>query len=460
MDALVEGAAPPRKAAWWCWPLIGLSLLPFSWLVGWLPQEDASPPEVVEVGEANAAAELALLKLQGQVLIASSKVDPSSTQKALKDLSRTVSGDRQVAAFALLESFVGPASLSAATTLERLSPTVSRELAETTARALSEGLDEAGRDRLRRHLGWFAELARGPGLSPPPHDGAIRARAIFVFGVMALAIMGGSCGILAGAVLLVLHLRRTSPEGSAPNAFDPTRHRDGVFLECFALYLGIMTAGALLGEFLHMSIGIVAYGLAVVLPLLWPKARGMGWGEFRAGVGLHRGTGWRREIGAGAVGYLGVLAIASIGVALTVALTIAAEAFASAAPTEGGGGGTQATPGPDVHPVVGWIYEGSLWTKLASFALAAGFAPVFEELFFRGALHRHFRGRFRFLPSALFSGLIFAALHPQGAFAIPALAGIGIGFALLREWRDSLIAPMVAHAINNGCLVGMLWWLL
>ena len=56
--------------------------------------------------------------------------------------------------------------------------------------------------------------------------------------------------------------------------------------------------------------------------------------------------------------------------------------------------------------------------------------------------------------------MIFAALHPQGVFAIPALAGIGIGFSLLREWRDSLIAPMVAHAINNGALVLMLWWVL
>jgi membrane protease YdiL (CAAX protease family) len=56
--------------------------------------------------------------------------------------------------------------------------------------------------------------------------------------------------------------------------------------------------------------------------------------------------------------------------------------------------------------------------------------------------------------------LIFAALHPQGFLAIPALASIGMGFSLLREWRDSLIAPMVAHAINNGILVGMLWLIL
>ena len=127
----------------------------------------------------------------------------------------------------------------------------------------------------------------------------------------------------------------------------------------------------------------------------------------------------------------------------------------------GGGGESGGEPvGPEAHPVVGWMYHGDFWTKLACLGLAAGFAPLFEEIFFRGALHRYFRGRFRFFASALLTGVIFAALHPQGVFAIPALASIGIGFSLLREWRDSLVAPMVAHAINNGALVLMLWWIL
>ena len=34
---------------------------------------------------------------------------------------------------------------------------------------------------------------------------------------------------------------------------------------------------------------------------------------------------------------------------------------------------------------------------------------------------------------------------------------LAFGFALLREWRDSLIAPMVGHAINNGVIVGFMW---
>ena len=248
------------------------------------------------------------------------------------------------------------------------------------------------------------------------------------------------------------------------NAFDPTVGPAGVLFECFALYLGIMTAGSLLGGFLYGMISPISYGLAVIVPLLWPRFRGVRWHEFRAAVGLHRGKGWGKEIFAGMIGYLGVLAIASVGISLTLLLTLVAGYFQGdgGAILPGGGTGAAASPpiGPEAHPLVGWIYEGNFWTRLSCLALAAGFAPLFEELFFRGALHRYFRRRYRFLASAVFTGLIFAALHPQGFFAIPALAGIGIGFSILREWRDSLVAPIVAHAINNGTLVLMLWWVL
>ena len=67
------------------------------------------------------------------------------------------------------------------------------------------------------------------------------------------------------------------------------------------------------------------------------------------------------------------------------------------------------------------------------------------------------RGRLKLLPSALFISLLFAAIHPQSYVVIPALASLAFGFSLLREWRGSLIAPMVGHSLHNGALVG-LWW--
>jgi membrane protease YdiL (CAAX protease family) len=37
--------------------------------------------------------------------------------------------------------------------------------------------------------------------------------------------------------------------------------------------------------------------------------------------------------------------------------------------------------------------------------------------------------------------------------AVPALMALGFIFAMLREWRGSLIAPITAHALNNGMVV-------
>jgi membrane protease YdiL (CAAX protease family) len=464
VPAVSDGSLPPPlpkpcKAGWWAWPLILFSLVPFDLVLApfFAEGETEGVPGTAAI-VADETADLALLKVQAQVVIASAKLDPTAAEAALDDLANLIQGDRGVAAVALLEGFIQPHSPRAAEWLKEFSKEAPEELAELTGTAVRDGVGEGARETLRSHLGWFAELARGPGLSAPPREDSIRTRSFVVLGVMGILVVLVACSFIAGVVLLILHLRRIQ-SGEAVNAFVPSRSLNGVLLECFALYLGIMTVSALLAPFFGSAVGVAGYGLAVVIPLLWPRWRGISWREFRIAVGLHRGRGFWREIGAGCVGYLGVLAIASIGIVLTLMLSLATSHFG------GGLGGveesTNRTPsGPEVHPVVGWIYEGDLWVRLACFGLAAGFAPLFEELFFRGALQRYFRGRLQFLASALLTGLIFAALHPQGVFAIPALAGIGVGFSLLREWRDSLIAPMTAHAINNGCLVGMLWWML
>ena len=82
--------------------------------------------------------------------------------------------------------------------------------------------------------------------------------------------------------------------------------------------------------------------------------------------------------------------------------------------------------------------------------------PIVEEITFRGVLYRGLRVRpvggsalGSIAIGGLVSGFIFAAIHPRGWVAIPALGAIGFAMALAREWRGSLIAPMVMHAINN-----------
>ena len=40
--------------------------------------------------------------------------------------------------------------------------------------------------------------------------------------------------------------------------------------------------------------------------------------------------------------------------------------------------------------------------------------------------------------------------------AIPPLAALAITFALMREWRGSIIGPMTAHALNNTTIFAFL----
>ena len=270
-----------------------------------------------------------------------------------------------------------------------------------------------------------------------------------VVGLMGLIAVVAVLGVLAGAALLIGYLR-AGRRSHGVNHFRSAEGPRGVMLECVALYLGLMAAGETAARVVHPGLALVGYVVASVFPLVWPMFRGVSWGDFRRSLGWHRGGGWIREIAAGAVGYLGVLAIACIGISLTLVLSWLVGLAASPAEADGGGG---APPGPQSHPIIGWIYSGGAKERILALLLASGIAPLLEETFFRGALHRYLRGRLRFFPSALLTGAIFASLHPQGWLAIPALGAIGFGFSLLREWRDSLIAPMTAHAINNGALL-------
>ena len=75
---------------------------------------------------------------------------------------------------------------------------------------------------------------------------------------------------------------------------------------------------------------------------------------------------------------------------------------------------------------------------------------------FRGAFYHHLRSRLPWPLAAGLVGVLFAAIHPQGWSAIPLLGAVGFVFAAMREWRGSIIAPIVAHAINNGAVVTLL----
>ena len=106
------------------------------------------------------------------------------------------------------------------------------------------------------------------------------------------------------------------------------------------------------------------------------------------------------------------------------------------------------------------LVRGNAWTKIQVLLAAAVAAPLLEETVFRGLLYRHLRDALAgwgqtasVVLAGVLSGVVFAVIHPQGPKAAPMLATLALVFALVREWRGTLLPAMVAHGLNNGLLV-------
>jgi membrane protease YdiL (CAAX protease family) len=152
------------------------------------------------------------------------------------------------------------------------------------------------------------------------------------------------------------------------------------------------------------------------------------------------------------------LPILCVGVLLTFLLFMIQQLMSGgveAAPFRGTGGGS--------HPIIVDLANGVWSTRILLIFMAAVAAPVVEETVFRGVLYRQLRSSSCKFPKALsiacsvfLVSFVFAAIHPQGWVAIPALMSIAVGMNLLREWRGSLIPSMVVHGLSNGIVVSMM----
>lgn len=181
---------------------------------------------------------------------------------------------------------------------------------------------------------------------------------------------------------------------------------------------------------------------AAVVGLWWGSVRGLPMRTMLDGIGLRRFGGM--DLVWGVVTWsMGIVLLAvGIGIAFLLSALL-------------GDGGMRAS-----HPVQQMVQDSGGLGLFLTYSLACVSAPLFEEIFFRGAMYRNLRiglGRWGSLGSAamsmLVSSVIFAAIHPQGLVFIPVLGGLAISFCVMREWRGSINASIVAHAINNGVVL-------
>ena len=84
--------------------------------------------------------------------------------------------------------------------------------------------------------------------------------------------------------------------------------------------------------------------------------------------------------------------------------------------------------------------------------LSLAFAPLMEEVFFRGFVFGGLRGRWGLAWAAWASGLLFALAHignPGTIFLIPPIAAIGALFAWGYAYSGSILASLLAHFLFN-----------
>ncbi len=289
-----------------------------------------------------------------------------------------------------------------------------------------------------RH-GWFADLAASFGrVDSDPLRAAMLQAALRSMVIVILMVLLSFGSAMVGLVLLIIGIVLWT-QGKWRFEFGvsrrlPTDRR--AYIEAFAVYLGgALLLGVVIRYILQLggSWGLAALPLAFGVATIWPKLRGQSWSEWRAMVGLHTGKGVMQELFCGAVGYVAGLPVMATGMLATFFLAK--------------WGGVHPT-----HPIMREI-SANPWTVAWLLLMASVWAPITEELMFRGAMFGHLRGRLGWWPSALIVAFVFAAIHPQGWAAIPALGSIAMVLAGVREWRGSILGCMMAHAINNTVLI-------
>lgn len=85
------------------------------------------------------------------------------------------------------------------------------------------------------------------------------------------------------------------------------------------------------------------------------------------------------------------------------------------------------------------------------------FAPIMEEIFFRGFVFGGLRARWGLAWAMLASGLLFGVAHignPAGVYLIPPITFIGALFAFGYAYSGSLLTSFLAHLLFNAFALG------
>jgi membrane protease YdiL (CAAX protease family) len=305
--------------------------------------------------------------------------------------------------------------------------------------------DEARRSLVDRH-GWFGELALVWDRTGPVAE---RERVVGgggrLVGVVLILLGVGGLVLLAGVIVL-LYLFLRWRRGELESRFNEAVGGP-LYIETFVIFL--------IGFLIVLAAPIVAFGFDVeatagaaavaeiltwllVAALAWPLFRGVPWSRFCWDVGLHSGEGVLKEIGCGVLAWLATVPV----FVATIVTGIIVKRIA----------GVHEESGPSGYPMFQPPPGGSWGTLFLGILGAIVWAPLVEETIFRGALYRYLCPRLRWLGAVLTTGAVFGFVHPYSPAGLIQIGVLGVMLGLMRQWRGSLIAPMVAHFLHNGVI--------
>lgn len=318
------------------------------------------------------------------------------------------------------------------------------DAALTVYRSGPDALDPTAAADLEARHAWFGRLLLSYGKpNTDPFRSRMLASALTGFAVLGGLMLAVVFFVLAGLVLLIIGAVMAA-NGRMRPAMASTRPGGRLWLETFAVFI----AG-----FLVLQVAtIVAQSQAprgatwpiwlnlggqwsLVLLVFWPLLRGMSFERFRGEVGWHRGHGFFREAGVGLLTYIAAL---PVYFGLAVLLLLVMQLL----------GGDEPPPTPDDR-VSQLLDKGGPGVAVLLASLVVLWAPLVEETIFRGALFRAVRSRSGALGAALITAVIFAVMHAYAPIQLILVGSLGLVFALMREWRGSLIPSMAAHCLHN-----------
>jgi membrane protease YdiL (CAAX protease family) len=322
-------------------------------------------------------------------------------------------------------------------------------------------IEEPGRAEIIQRFGWYGRVAVTHGQEPVMRQrlftgglGLALLATIFIIGI--LVVVFGGLTMCAIAIVLIA-------TGKIRPRFIPPLPGGSVYLEMAAVFVAsfllFKLALAGLGSLLAGSKNIPAWidlvplfgQWLLLLVIFYPRLRGVTKERWAADLGLTRGKGFIREIRAGLFAYFAGIPLFLFGALLSVMLMFIWQMIQSVG--SGGQPGEQALP---ANPVLERVLGGDLLSLIMLFTLATIWAPLVEEIIFRGALFRHMRTRVPWVVAGILSAFIFGVMHGYQFLMLGPVIALGFIFSAMREWRGSLIAPIFAHALHNATVLTLI----